>query len=186
MMVAQDGPVTLETWSAGDSGILERCNTLEAKRYIGGPETPEKLLDRHRRYQAYSVPGETRMFRISHDGLGAGSIGYWERTWQGGLVYETGWAVVPDLQGHGIAGKATALLIEVLLGEHRHRYLHAFPAPDNPASNAICRKLGFELMGECDFEYPPGNVMRSNDWRFDLEASASTRPGRRHDPASCG
>lgn len=169
MKVARDGFVTLETWSAGDIDILERCNTLEVKRYIGGPETPEKLLDRHRRYLDEAIPGETRMFRISYDGLGAGSIGYWERRWRGGPVHETGWAVVPDLHGRGIAGRAAALLIEVLRGERRHRYLHAFPAPDNAASNAICRKLGFELMAECDFEYPPGNVMRSNDWRLDLQ-----------------
>jgi hypothetical protein len=23
-------------------------------------------------------------------------------------------------------------------------------------------------LGECDFEYPPGNFMRSNDWRLEL------------------
>lgn len=169
MMVARNGSVTLEIWSVGDIDILERCNTPDAKRYIGGPETPDKLLDRHRRYLDKAILGETRMFRISYDGLGAGSIGYWEKTWRGDLVYESGWAVVPGLQGQGIAGKAMTLLVEVLRGECRHRFLHAFPAPGNPASNAICRKLGFELMGECDFEYPPGNMMRSNDWRLDLQ-----------------
>ncbi|TYK98131.1 GNAT family N-acetyltransferase, partial [Streptococcus dysgalactiae] len=30
--------------------------------------------------------------------------------------------------------------------------------------------LGFVLMGEHDFEYPPGKLMRSNDWRFDLQS----------------
>lgn len=50
----------------------------------------------------------------------------------------------------------------------RHRFLHAYPSIDNPPSNALCRKLGFELMGEYDFEYPPGHQMRCNDWRFDL------------------
>ncbi|WP_448113550.1 hypothetical protein [Mesorhizobium amorphae] len=64
-----------------------------------GQETPEKLLGRHRRYLEKAVAGEARMFRISHDGLGAGSIGYWKRMWRGDLVYETGWAVVPGLQG---------------------------------------------------------------------------------------
>lgn len=162
--------VRLENWSAGDLDILERCNTLDAKRYIGGPETSEKLLERHRRYLEEVIPGKTRMFRVSSDGVGAGSIGYWERAWRGGLVYETGWAVVPEFQGPGIAGKAAAMLIAVLRGECRHSCLHAFPAPDNVASNAICRKLGFALMGECSFEYPPGNMMRSNDWRLDLRS----------------
>lgn len=168
MIVAREGAVALETWSSGDLDILERCNTPEEKRHIGGPETPEKLADRQRRYLESTVAGQTRMFRISLDGLGAGSIGYWEKVWRDERVYETGWAVVPELQGRGLAGAATGLLIAVLRGEALHRYLHAFPSPDNPASNAICRKLGFVLMGEHDFEYPPGRLMRSNDWRFDL------------------
>ncbi|MGS2645029.1 LysE family translocator [Streptosporangium sp. G12] len=42
------------------------------------------------------------------------------------------------------------------------------PSVGHPASNAICRKLGFFLLGECDFEYPPGTTMRCNDWRLDL------------------
>jgi len=46
--------------------------------------------------------------------------------------------------------------------------MHAFPAVGNGPSNAICRKLDFELRGECDFEYPPGRWMRCNDWRFAL------------------
>jgi hypothetical protein len=32
----------------------------------------------------------------------------------------------------------------------------------------VCRKAGFSLVGECDFEYPPGNLLRSNDWCLDL------------------
>jgi len=49
--------------------------------------------------------------------------------------------------------------------------VHAFPSVDNPPSNAICRKLGFELLEAIDFEYPPGSggVLRCNDWRLDLD-----------------
>ncbi|MFE7403490.1 GNAT family N-acetyltransferase, partial [Streptomyces sp. NPDC057557] len=52
--------------------------------------------------------------------------------------------------------------------EHKHRYLHAYPSVDNGASNAVCRKAGFTLIGTCDFEYPPGNVLLTNDWQLDL------------------
>jgi RimJ/RimL family protein N-acetyltransferase len=54
--------------------------------------------------------------------------------------------------------------------QRRHRYLHAFPGVENEPSNAICRKLGFELLEALEFEYPPGNSMRCNDWRLDLLA----------------
>jgi RimJ/RimL family protein N-acetyltransferase len=46
--------------------------------------------------------------------------------------------------------------------------MHAFPSVDNLPSNAICRKIGFTLQEEVEFEYPPGNFMRCNDWRLDL------------------
>jgi len=51
---------------------------------------------------------------------------------------------------------------------YQHQHLHAFPAADHPASNAVCRKAGFTLCGETGFEYPPGTIMRCNDWRLEL------------------
>ena len=53
-----------------------------------------------------------------------------------------------------------------------HRLLHALPSVDNAASNALCRALGFELLGETPVEYPKGTMMRSNDWRLELGAAA--------------
>jgi RimJ/RimL family protein N-acetyltransferase len=46
--------------------------------------------------------------------------------------------------------------------------LHAFPAVDNAASNALCRSLGFTLLGAFDVEYPPGHALRCNDWALEL------------------
>ena len=50
------------------------------------------------------------------------------------------------------------------------RYLYAYPSIDNGPSNAICRKLGFEIVGVTEYEYPPdsGTIMRCNDWRLEL------------------
>ena len=38
----------------------------------------------------------------------------------------------------------------------------------NAPSNAICRKVGFTPIEVCDVEYPPGHIVRCNDWRLDL------------------
>jgi RimJ/RimL family protein N-acetyltransferase len=81
----------------------------------------------------------------------------------GGGLYEIGWMVLPGFQGRGIAGAAT----DARAQGDRDR-IHAFPSVENAPSNAICRKLGFEPAGEIEFEYPPGNLMRCNDWRLDL------------------
>jgi RimJ/RimL family protein N-acetyltransferase len=107
---------------------------------------------------------------IGEQQIPAGSVGYWESEWNDQLVWETGWMVLPEFQGKGIATRATAAAIERVRAELRHRFLHAFPSVDNAASNAICQKLGFTFQRETEVDYPPGNFMRCNDWRLDLWA----------------
>jgi RimJ/RimL family protein N-acetyltransferase len=149
-----------------DLPILQRSNTPEMMRYLGGPETAEKLLERHQRY----VEGN-EMFRVVllPERAVVGSTGYWEKNWQGVEVYETGWAVLPEYQGRGIAAAAVRAVAARAAAEGTRRYLHAYPSVDNGPSNAVCRKAGFELVGACDFEYPPGHSLRCNDWRLDLD-----------------
>jgi RimJ/RimL family protein N-acetyltransferase/predicted nucleotidyltransferase len=164
--------VRLEPWGEGDLPLLERLmGDPEMTRHLGGPESPKKLAERQARYER-ATDSKARMFKIVDEATGeaAGSVGYWERTWRDEQVYETGWSVLPAFQGQGIATMATAQAIEKAKAERKHRFLHAFPSPDNAASNAICRKLGFTLLGEVEFEFPPGHFAPSNDWRLDLRA----------------
>jgi RimJ/RimL family protein N-acetyltransferase len=163
--------VRLEPWGTDDLPLLRRIMGDPAMtEHLGGPETEEKLAERQARYEREGEPGSGRMLKIIDESTGepAGSVGYWEKEWRGGTVYETGWSVLPEFQGRGIAAEATRQVIEAARAENRHRYLHAFPSIDNAPSNAICRKLGFELLEDRAFEYPPGNRMRCNDWRLDL------------------
>lgn len=164
--------VRLEPWGAGDFWLLERCNTPEMTRYLGGPESEEKLADRQRRYEALSArePSAGRMFRVDLDGEPAGSIGFWEQEWRGEPVYETGWAVLPQFQGQGLAASALTELVTYLHTHGTRRALHAFPGTDHPASNAVCRHSGFTNLGQVDFEYPPGTPHPSNNWRLALRA----------------
>ena len=64
--------------------------------------------------------------------------------------------VVPEFQGRGIAAAATAQAIEAARGDDELRFMHAFPNVRNAPSNAICGRLGFELLGACEFESPKG------------------------------
>ena len=164
--------VRIEPWSDSDFELLRRANAPELMDHLGGPETQEQLIGRHGRYVALSADRDGRgtMFRIALPGEAeaVGTIGFWERTWQGREVYETGWAVLPEFQGRGIASAATAAVAEQARAAHKHRYLHAYPSVDNGASNGVCRKAGFTLTGACEVEYPPGHALLSNDWRLDL------------------
>jgi len=171
----QPTDVDIRPWSEGDLPLLERLMGDPAMtKHLGGVETPEKIRQRHERYYRISDAEKGSMFVIvvGPERLPAGSIGYWEREWQGQQVWETGWSVLPEFQGKGVATRATAAVVERARAEGEHRFMHAFPSVDNAPSNAICRKVGFTLQGEVDFEYPPGNFMRCNDWRLDMFAGA--------------
>ncbi|MFE5795339.1 GNAT family N-acetyltransferase [Streptomyces sp. NPDC056503] len=167
--------VRLEAWSETDAGLLRALNAPELMEHLGGPETEERLVRRHRRYVDLSAGAEGAglMFRVVllPEERAAGSVGFWASEWRGEPVYETGWTVLPGFQGRGVATLATRAVAERARAAGLHRHLLAFPSVANAASNAVCRKAGFELLGEEDFEYPPGRPMRCNAWRLDLWAT---------------
>jgi RimJ/RimL family protein N-acetyltransferase len=161
----------IEPWAEDDLPLLHRLLGDPAMtEHLGGPEGPEKIEERHGRYLVGDV--NAKMFKVVElsTGESVGSVGYWDRESHEGQVYETGWMVLPEFQGRGIATVATEQVIERCRAERKHQYLYAYPSVDNAPSNAICRKLGFELVDTEDFEYPPrsGNIMRCNDWRLEL------------------
>jgi len=171
--------VRLEPWGEDDLPLLRALVGDPAMMaHLGGPESPERIARRQERY-ARSGSG---MYKVLADGVPAGSVGFWDREWHGATVYETGWSVLPAFQGRGIAAAAATRAIALAREQGRHRHVHAFPSPDNGPSNAICRRLGFELLGEVRFEYPPGRFMQCHDWRLDLTAPAppaGSAPARR-------
>ncbi|MFF3844176.1 GNAT family N-acetyltransferase [Streptomyces sp. NPDC002328] len=165
-------PVRLTPWAEGDFWLLRRANSPEMTAHLGGPEPEDKLAERHRRYVELTTG---RMFRVvsARSGETVGSIGYWEREWRGGTVWETGWAILPEFQGRGLAASAAQALVETVRSLRRagggHAALHAFPGVGHAASNGVCRKAGFTLLGQADFEYPKGHWITSNDWYVDLD-----------------
>ena len=111
------------------------------------------------------------MYTIMVGSSAAGNVGYWETEWEGERAWETGWFVLPELQGRGVATHAMRLLIQVV-GRLDRRFLFAFPSTNNAPSKAIARKLGFEHIKEVDTEYPPGSgkILHNSVWRLDLNA----------------
>jgi RimJ/RimL family protein N-acetyltransferase len=165
--VADAAGVHLEPWGPDDLGLVEQLmGDPVMAEHVGGPETPEKLAERQARY---AEPG-SGMYKIIDESSGqaVGSVGFWERDWRGRTVWETGWSVIPAFQRRGIAARATAQLIELARAAGAHRLMHAYPSIENGPSNAICRKLGFTLLEEVEFEFPPGELMRCNDWQLEL------------------
>ncbi|WP_438434833.1 GNAT family N-acetyltransferase [Gorillibacterium sp. sgz500922] len=166
-------PIRMESWAdeAANLELLRLLNAPEMTKHLGGPETEEQLLARHKRYLRVNQAGAGRMCSMvwlpSLELVG--SIGYWETLHHGETVYEMGWSVISPFQGKGVALAATAAAISSAKSEQKHRFIYAFPSVDNLASNAICRKSRFSFIGECEFEYPKGSFMRCNEWQLDLD-----------------
>ena len=163
--------VHLEPWGPGDLDLLTALLGDPAMTtHLGGPESPEKLAERQKRYE---LPG-SKQYRIVDDASGqrVGYVGYWEREAHGEEVYETGWSVLPAFQGRGIAvrrdpagdragpGRAARPALAVRLPVGRER------AVERPLPDARLRAAWATF----EYVYPPGsgNVLRCNDWRLDL------------------
>ena len=163
--------VDIRPWSDGDLPLLQRLLGDPAMTtYLGGPESPAKIRARHERYCRGSNKGRVFAIIVGSERRAAGWVGYWEKEWRSQRVWETGWSVLPEFQGQGVATRATAIVVERARAEGTYQFIHAFPSVENGPSNAICRKLGFTLQEEAEIEYPPGHSMCCNDWRLDLRA----------------
>jgi RimJ/RimL family protein N-acetyltransferase len=169
--------VSIRPYAEGDMWILER--TLGDPRqmvHLNGPERPEKIRERHMKYVTMSADQRTGcMFTVMVGTAAAGNIGYWETDWDGQKVWETGWFVLPEFQRRGVATEATRQLIGVVSKLQSHRFLMAFPSEDNRPSNAIPKKLGFELVRDVEFEYPHGSgkFLHNNVWQLTLPSTST-------------
>ncbi|MDA4136809.1 MAG: GNAT family N-acetyltransferase [Thaumarchaeota archaeon] len=172
-----DVRVSIRPYGEGDLWILERTMGDPAQTtYLNGPETAEKIEKRHRKYLALSADSHAGcMFTVlaGSDSAPAGNVGYWESEWKGQKGWEVGWLVIPEFQGRGVATAATKLVIESLARLQGYRFVFAFPSVDNRPSNAVCRKLGFALIGDVISEYPPdsGRSLHVNVWKLALPVS---------------
>ena len=162
--------LALRPWRDDDLPLLRRANTPEMTAHLNGPETVEQIADRHARYLRYAQTDEARMFAVLLDSEPVGSIGYWRLRWHERDVWETGWFVLPEAQGHGVAARALALLIDDARRHPENRgALVAFPSVENPPSNAVCRRAGFVLTGSSTETFR-GAEFTMNEWEFDLTA----------------
>lgn len=112
MQAADLGVIRLRPWSDGDLELAKQLNDPDMTRHLGGPETDEKIRQRHERYRGIAETGKGRMFVIvaGTDSVPVGSVGFWEE-WRGELVWEVGWGVLAGFQGRGIATSATEALV---------------------------------------------------------------------------
>jgi RimJ/RimL family protein N-acetyltransferase len=161
--------IELIPWSDDDLTIAARfLSDPRMMVHLGGVQTADEIAQAHDRWTQAAHLRVGEMFKIVAEREVVGTVGYSEKDWREQAIYETGWSVFPEHQGRGFALPATLAIIERARATRGRRWLHAFPHLENQASNAICRKAGFALLGPVEFEYPPGNFELSNDWQLKL------------------
>jgi RimJ/RimL family protein N-acetyltransferase len=141
---------------------------------LGGAWPKGRMPEKLRRDVASIENGSAWVFKIipeDNAGHAAGTVCLWENSWRGESINEIGWMILPQFQGQGLATKAVrAMLDRARLEKRWGDAIHAFPATANAPSNAICQKMRFSLIEECDLEYA-GHLLRCNHWRLDLPQS---------------
>jgi RimJ/RimL family protein N-acetyltransferase len=164
----------LRDLTADDLWLYEAINLDPAMMSeLGGPVPREGLAEKLRRDAADVAADRSWVLVIVPEkgSSAAGTVSVWDHEWTRRRITEIGWMVLPRFQGRGLATEAVAATLERVRASGRWDVLHAFPATSNAASNAICRKEGFSLVEECDYEFR-GRALRCNHWRLDLRRTS--------------
>lgn len=159
--------IELRPYSDADFALTEamECDPVVMKE-LGGPMPRAEMPRIHRRRLEFAEQGGW-WFTILSDGQAAGTIGLWDRTWDGEMIVEMGWTLLPAFHGRGLASEAARTVIERARLEKKCSAIHAFPGVTNVPSNAICRKAGFVKLEEADIDYA-GRPFRCHHWRLAL------------------
>jgi RimJ/RimL family protein N-acetyltransferase len=162
--------VELVPYSDEDIELIRELETdPDSMRYLGGPVAEERVEEIHARRVATVAAGEWYFKIAAEPGAPpAGTIGIWSATWRDRPIHETGWMVLPAFRGRGLATGALDRILSMARSDARFEHLHAFPSVDNEASNALCRRFGFQLVEETDFDYR-GSRLRVNVWELAVQ-----------------
>ncbi len=154
-MTYTDADVWLTEALETDAGVMAE---------LGGPWPPDAIPGIHAR-RLDSIARGSWWFTIvpAPRDRPVGMIGIFKSDVDGLAISEAGWSVLPEFQGRGHASQALEILLERARSDGRWGSIHAFPGVTNGPSNALCRKFGFELVGERAIAYG-GRSLRCNDW----------------------
>jgi RimJ/RimL family protein N-acetyltransferase len=157
--------VELVTYADADAWLTEALETdAGVMAELGGPWPTDAIPGIHARRLDSIARGSWWFTMIPAPGdRPVGMIGIFRSEVDGHAISEAGWSVLSAFQGRGFASQALAILLERAQSDGRWGPIHAFPGVTNGPSNALCRKFGFEQVGERAVDYG-GRSLRCNQW----------------------
>ncbi|MGA3526646.1 GNAT family N-acetyltransferase [Melissospora conviva] len=152
-----------------DAYVRIRCDPVMMAE-LGGP-LPQAGIRERVRHDVAAALADTAWIRMivpdpAAPAVVAGSVVLWTQESDDAPFSEIGWMVLPEFQRRGLGKQAVRQLLQEAHEEERWGEVHAFPSTTNVASNAICRTLGFRLLGEQDKPFA-GRLLRANHWVVD-------------------
>jgi RimJ/RimL family protein N-acetyltransferase len=141
---------------AGDQSSLERifCDP-DMMRYLGeiwdSDKVAEVIQEWHddwgveRRWSGVLIKKDTQKV--------IGTAGLTENTLSDETGFELSWFVLPEHQKRGFASEITDALLRFAFNDLGAERVVAETHPENPASNRVLEKLGFECLGEHHHQY---------------------------------
>jgi RimJ/RimL family protein N-acetyltransferase len=152
-----------------DAYVRMRCDPVMMAE-LGGPLPREGIEAKVERDVRSAAAGVSWIKMIIPDagapGAVAGAVMLWSQEEDGETNSEIGWMVLPEHQGRGLAKAAARALLAMAREDKRWGLVHAFPGLSNAPSNAICRSLGFRLVGQRDVVFA-GRVLPTAHWVID-------------------
>ena len=159
-------PIRLRPYTDADRWLTEAIEADPVMMAdLGGPLPADVIPGVHQR-RLEGIAADRVWYlvvELEPEGRTVGSICLWTDTVDGVDRSEAGWAILHEFQGRGLATEALRLLVARAAQDGRWGDIHAFPGASNGASNAVCRKGGFEKVGEETVEYA-GRRLRCNHW----------------------
>lgn len=156
-----------------DVYVRMRCDPVMMAE-LGGP-LPREGIEAKVRLDVETVAAGTNWIKMivldeedGAPGVVAGNVVLWSHQEEGAdePISETGWMVLPEFQGRGLAKRAERELLRLAHADGRWGLVHAFPGVTNGPSNGICRSLGFRLAETRDVSFA-GRTLHTNHWIID-------------------
>lgn len=150
-VLVESGRLLVRRPEASDEPLLEQVFCDPAMmRFLGGAWTRAKVRAALEEWHAeWGVDNRWSGVLVQKDSQHAiGTAGCTQDTITGEPGLELSWFVLPEHQGQGFATEISRELLRFAFGHLGVERMVAETHPENPASNGVLERLGFECLGE--------------------------------------